>query len=66
MNKPSIITSLWALVESMQTDLESQGYDHEVIDAAVTCGLESMLRTRSAERDAVPSLVNILAAPAQA
>ena len=34
-------TSLWALIERMQTRLEGEGHQAPVVDAAVTWGLRS-------------------------
>jgi hypothetical protein len=39
-------TSLWAVIESMQRRLEGEGLDAAVVDAAVTRGLETLLRRR--------------------
>jgi hypothetical protein len=36
-------TSLWAVVEGMQRRLEAEGLEREVVDAAVTRGLEALL-----------------------
>lgn len=36
-------TSLWTLVERMQTSLERAGFDDDAVDAAVTRGLEALL-----------------------
>jgi hypothetical protein len=37
------ITSLWSVIESMQRRLEAEGLDRDVVDAAVTQGLEALL-----------------------
>jgi hypothetical protein len=42
-------TSLWAVIEGMQLRLEALGLESEVVDAAVTRGLEALL-----ERDTSP------------
>ena len=42
--------SLWSVIESMQRKLEGEGLDAEVVDAAVTRGLEALLRTHDAKR----------------
>lgn len=36
-------TSLWAVVEGMQRRLEAEGLERDVVDAAVTRGLEALL-----------------------
>lgn len=36
-------TSLWSVIESMQQRLEAEGLDSDVVDAAVTRGLEALL-----------------------
>ena len=36
-------TSLWSVIESMQQRLEAEGLDRDVVDAAVTRGLEALL-----------------------
>lgn len=41
--KPPKITTLWEVVASLQSKLEGIGLDDEVVDAAVVCGVESML-----------------------
>jgi hypothetical protein len=38
-------TSLWQLIDRMQRRLEDEGLDHEVVDVAVTRGLEAWLDT---------------------
>ena len=35
--------SLWAVIEAMQRKLEGEGLDTEVVDLAVTRGLETLL-----------------------
>jgi hypothetical protein len=42
-------TSLWAVIEGMQLRLEALGLERDVVDAAVTRGLEALL-----ERDTPP------------
>lgn len=42
------ITTLWDVVESLQARLEGIGLQDEVVDAAVVCGVESMLGTKQA------------------
>jgi len=37
--------SLWAVIESMQRRLEGEGLDNDVVDVAVTRGLEALLET---------------------
>ena len=37
------ITTLWDVVASLQSRLEAHGLEDEVVDAAVVCGVESML-----------------------
>ncbi len=37
--------SLWAVIESMQRRLEGEGLDADVVDVAVTRGLEALLET---------------------
>jgi hypothetical protein len=37
------ITSLWSVIENMQRRLEAEGLDRDVVDAAVTQGLEALL-----------------------
>jgi hypothetical protein len=44
-------TSLWKLIEGMQRRLEAAGLDHDVVDVAVTRGLEAWF-------DTVPSLAS--------
>lgn len=44
-------TSLWAMIESMQRKLEGEGLDEQVVDAAVTRGLETLLQTRPDDRE---------------
>jgi len=41
--KPPKITTLWEVVASLQSKLEGIGLEDEVVDAAVVCGVESML-----------------------
>jgi hypothetical protein len=36
-------TSLWSVIENMQQRLEAEGLDSDVVDAAVTRGLEALL-----------------------
>jgi hypothetical protein len=36
-------TSLWSVIENMQRRLEAEGMDRDVVDAAVTRGLEALL-----------------------
>lgn len=36
-------TSLWSVIENMQKRLEAEGLDRDVVDAAVTRGLEALL-----------------------
>jgi len=36
-------TSLWSVIENMQQRLEAEGLDCDVVDAAVTRGLEALL-----------------------
>lgn len=38
-------TSLWKLIEGLQRRLEAEGLDHEVVDLAVTRGVEAFLDT---------------------
>lgn len=45
MSERKKFTSLWSLIESMQRKLEGEGLDEQVVDAAVTRGLETLLRT---------------------
>jgi len=46
-------TSLWSVIDKMQRRLEDEGLDRDVVDAAVTTGLQALLdfapppRTRS-------------------
>ncbi len=47
MKSPKI-TTLWDVVESLQARLEGFGLQDEVVDAAVVCGVESMLGTKRA------------------
>jgi len=37
--------SLWAVIDSMQRRLEGEGLDSDVVDVAVTRGLEALLET---------------------
>ena len=61
--------SLWSLVEKMQKKLEAEGLEHEVVDAAVTQGLETLLGSpktpRSEPRQRLMSLL-MLPTPAEA
>jgi len=41
--KPIQTTSLWSVIENMQKRLEAEGLDRDVVDAAVTRGLEALL-----------------------
>ena len=41
--KPHQTTSLWTVIEEMQRRLEAEGLDRDVVDAAVTRGLEALL-----------------------
>lgn len=43
-------TSIWTLVERMQTSLERAGLDDAAVDAAVTRGLEALLTGERAQR----------------
>jgi hypothetical protein len=36
-------TSLWSVIENMQRRLEAEGMDRDVVDVAVTRGLEALL-----------------------
>ncbi|HTE56852.1 MAG TPA: hypothetical protein VK698_38635 [Kofleriaceae bacterium] len=36
-------TSLWSVIEKMQSRLEAEGMDRDVVDAAVTTGLQALL-----------------------
>ncbi len=36
--------SLWTVIEAMQRRLEREGLDAEVVDAAVTRGIEALIR----------------------
>lgn len=35
--------SLWSVIEKMQRRLEAEGMDRDVVDAAVTTGLQALL-----------------------
>ena len=61
------MTSLFSLVESMQRRLEAEGLDNNVVDLAVTRGLQTLLRParRGAEQLSRSLLLNSLAQPAQ-
>lgn len=50
----SRITSLWALIEMMQSKLERFGLDEEVVDAAVLLGLEALFGDESRPHAARP------------
>lgn len=43
--------SLWSVIEAMQRRLEGEGLDHEVVDAAVTRGIEALLRGSRRRRE---------------
>jgi hypothetical protein len=43
------ITSLWSLIEGMQKRLEAEGLDHDVVDVAVTRGVEAFLDSPAVE-----------------
>ncbi len=63
----TLTTSLWSLVEAMQTCLEGEGLEPAAIDAEVTRGLQSFLyresfgeqrrRQRRPVSEALPPLV---------
>jgi hypothetical protein len=36
-------TSLWSVIERMQSRLEAEGLDRDVVDAAVATGLQALL-----------------------
>ena len=41
--RPSSTTSLWKLIEALQRRLEDAGLDRDVVDLAVTRGVEAWL-----------------------
>jgi hypothetical protein len=43
-------TSLWSVIENMQRRLEAEGMDRDVVDVAVTRGLEALLDIAPATR----------------
>jgi hypothetical protein len=43
MGKPPHTTSLWSVIETMQRRLEAEGMARDVVDVAVTRGLEALL-----------------------
>jgi hypothetical protein len=51
MNERKKFTSLWSLIESMQRKLEGEGLEEQIVDAAVTRGLETLLRTHGPTED---------------
>ena len=48
MGRNAGTTSLWAVIEGMQLSLEAEGLEAEVVDAAITRGIEALLRRRPA------------------
>jgi hypothetical protein len=46
MTERTRTTSLWKLIEALQRRLEAEGLDREVVDLAVTRGLEAWLDPR--------------------
>jgi hypothetical protein len=42
-SKPPQTTSLWTVIETMQRRLEAEGMARDVVDVAVTRGLEALL-----------------------
>jgi hypothetical protein len=63
-------TSLWSVIENMQQRLEAEGLDRDVVDAAVTRGLEALLDIapplRRRARRGAPMLLWNPRAPAKA
>jgi len=57
-------TSLWAVIEGLQKRLEDEGLDTEVVDAAITRGIEALLRKRPGPESAFAPW--LFAAPAEA
>lgn len=67
MGRKHTVTSLFSLVEAMQRRLEAEGLDNNVVDIAVTRGLQTLLAParRGAEHLSRSMLLNSLAQPAQ-
>jgi hypothetical protein len=61
---PNEPTSLWAVIDSMQRKLETEGLDSDVVDAAVIRGMESLLRRRDGAKRTFSSRVRSLLVPA--
>lgn len=61
------MTSLFSLIEAMQRRLEAEGLDNNVVDIAVTRGLQALLgpARRGGEHLSRYTLLNTLAHPAQ-
>ncbi|HLU67545.1 MAG TPA: hypothetical protein VKZ63_14785 [Kofleriaceae bacterium] len=53
--KSARITSLFAVIEGMQRRLEAEGLERDVVDAAVTRGLEALLEIAPPTRPAQPA-----------
>ena len=50
--KETTPTSLWSVIESMQRRLEAEGLDRDVVNVAVTRGLEALLEIEPPRRAA--------------
>lgn len=61
------MTSLFSLVETMQRRLEAEGLDNNVVDIAVTRGLQTLFgpARRGAEQLSRSMLLSSFAQPAQ-
>ena len=44
MGRKQRVTSLFSLIDSMQRRLEAEGLDNDVVDIAVTRGLQTLFR----------------------
>lgn len=67
MGRKNRVTSLFSLVESMQQRLEAEGLDRDVVDLAVTRGLQTLFRParRGAEQLTRSIFLSNFAVPAQ-
>jgi hypothetical protein len=52
MNPQEDWTSLWSVIEGMQSRLEAEGLDDEVVDIAVSRAFEALFRKRPRRPDA--------------
>ena len=57
-------TNLWTLVERMQRRLENEGLNSEVVDVAVTRGLEVLLGREPRSKKEAARLANVFGGPA--